>query len=418
VDETIEDGVSEGRIDGQTRRTLSNPPSYRARAYLYYLALRGHLRIDYDWLLAVGDLCIHDVVQHMSIDLGIEILAREGAGLGPRLTTSDSAMRWTLGRLAMHHGTRSADQIGDPDVDGLLCAIRRFGERSDLADYWGSIERYGVVSKHWITMVSQLRMVLYHRGQAHEVSRKIMPSCAVPAQQPEMVALVDWWLQRRAPALRPSTVYHHALTARRFLQHLGAVAPEVQTFATVKHDHVVSRTDATATERSPKTGRPLTIQSQRGHVVRLAQFFKDAEDWAWPGIPRWPLVAKRDLPRAPECVPRYIPRADLERLMTAVRSLDDSFQRAAFLVARWSGARRSEIQRLTTDCLDTYPDGTARLRLPVGKTARERLVPLHEEAAEALRAVLAIRADVADRDLPDERTGRWSGSYSFGAGSS
>jgi hypothetical protein len=30
-----------GRIDGQTRSTLRNQPSYWARAYLYYLALTG-----------------------------------------------------------------------------------------------------------------------------------------------------------------------------------------------------------------------------------------------------------------------------------------------------------------------------------------------------------------------------------------
>jgi integrase len=75
------------------------------------------------------------------------------------------------------------------------------------------------------------------------------------------------------------------------------------------------------------------------------------------------------------------------------------------IVARWSGARRSEIRRLTTDCLDSYPDGTAQLRISVGKTGRERMIPLHDEAADALRAVLAIRADGIDRRLPDERTG-------------
>jgi len=74
-----------GRINGQTRGNLSNRPSYFARAYLYYLALKGYLRIDYDWLLAVGDLCIHDVVRHMQIDLGVETLAREGAALGLRM---------------------------------------------------------------------------------------------------------------------------------------------------------------------------------------------------------------------------------------------------------------------------------------------------------------------------------------------
>ena len=160
-----------------------------------------------------------------------------------------------------------------------------------------------------------------------------------------------------------------------------------------------------ATELSPKTGRPLTSDSQRGRVVRLAQFFKDAEDWAWPDVPRWPLVAKRDLPRTPDRIPRYIPRADLDRLMDAIRALPDPFQRAAIIVARWSGARRSEVRRLTTDCLDSYADGTARLRIPVGKTGRERMIPLHDEAADALRTVLAIRANVADRACPTNALG-------------
>jgi integrase len=277
--------------------------------------------------------------------------------------------------------------------------------RPDLATYWGSADRYREVSKTWITMIGQLRLVLYHRGQAHAAPRKIMPSADVPASQPAMSALISKWLERRAPALRPSTIYHLALVARRFLAHLAVTAPEVRTFADVKHKHIVSWMDAMATELSPLTGRPLTARTQRGCVVRLTQFFKDAEDWGWPDVPRWPLVAKRDLPRTPDCIPRYIPRADLDRLMDAIRALPDPFQRAAMIVARWSGARRSEIQRLTTDCLDSYADATPRLRIPVGKTARERMIPLHEEAADALRTVLAIRAKVTDRRLPDERTG-------------
>jgi integrase len=52
------------------------------------------------------------------------------------------------------------------------------------------------------------------------------------------------------------------------------------------------------------------------------------------------------------------------------------------IVARWSGARRGEIRSLDLDCLDAYPEGTPRLRIPVGKGRTERLVPLHEEAAE------------------------------------
>ncbi len=77
--------------------------------------------------------------------------------------------------------------------------------------------------------------------------------------------------------------------------------------------------------------------------------------------------------------------------MDAVRRLSCPYQRAALLIARWSGARRGEIRRLSVDCLDTYPDGTPRLHIPIGKTKKERLIPLHEEAAEAIRALQAIR---------------------------
>lgn len=394
-----------GRVVGQTRATLYNRPSYWARAYLYYLALNGHLRLDYTWLLAIGDLCVHDVARHLRLDLGVKTLALEAAAFGLRHANAELSMRWALGRIALHSGPRPVDQLGDEDIDHLLVAVRRFSERSDLDAYWTSGDRYREVSKSWITKIGQLRLVLYHRGQVREAPRKIMPSADVRPAQPAMGALVEKWLERRAAALRPSTVYHLALTARSFLGHLAAAAPEVQTFAAVKHEHVIGWMNAMATELSAKTGRPLTAHSQRGRVVRLAQFFKDAEDWAWPDVPRWPLVAKRDLPRQPDRIPRYIPRADLDRLMDAVRALPDPFQRAAMIIARWSGARRSEVRRLTTDCLDSYSDGTARLRIPVGKTARERMIPLHDEGADALRAVLAIRADGADRRLPDERTG-------------
>lgn len=61
--------------------------------------------------------------------------------------------------------------------------------------------------------------------------------------------------------------------------------------------------------------------------------------------------------------------------MDAVEELEDPHQRAALLLLRWSGARRGEIARLTLNCLDAYPDGYPRLRIPVGKTYAERMVP-------------------------------------------
>src|SRR5207302_3380755 len=55
-----------------------------------------------------------------------------------------------------------------------------------------------------------------------------------------------------------------------------------------------------------------------------------------------------------------------------------------------------------------YPDGTPRLRIPAGKTYQERLVPLHEEAAVAIRVLQLHRASEPTRGLVDELTGRLS----------
>jgi IS605 OrfB family transposase len=103
--------------------------------------------------------------------------------------------------------------------------------------------------------------------------------------------------------------------------------------------------------------------------------------------------------------PRYIPEEELTRLMGAIRTLGCPYQRTALLIARWSGARRDEIRRLEMNCLDSYSDGTPRLRISAGKTYQERLIPLHEEAAQAIRSLQAYRANEPTRGFRDDLTG-------------
>jgi len=120
-------------------------------------------------------------------------------------------------------------------------------------------------------------------------------------------------------------------------------------------------------------------------------------------VPARPLLGLGDLPKQPQRVPRFIPDEELSRLMTAIRELSCPFQQTALLIARWSGARRGEIRRLEIDCLDAYPDGTSRLRIPAGKTKKERLIPLNEEAAEAIRHLQSLKR--GERGFRDSHTG-------------
>jgi integrase len=222
---------------------------------------------------------------------------------------------------------------------------------------------------------------------------------------PRMQAVVERWLAARRLTDRPSTVVKLELAVRRFGAWLGEHAPTIETFADVNREHCLGFLSALAEEPTERTGRPLGALSRIQRISGLAMFFRDTAAWEWSDVPGRPLLAAGDAPRRPVRLPRHIPAQDLARLMAAVAQLPCPFQRAALLVARWSGARRGEIQRLALDCLDRYPDGTARLRLPAGKTYRERSVPLHEEAAAALQELIDVRRTGPERAFVDELTG-------------
>lgn len=396
-----------GRRWRQAKGKLPHRVSYQARAYLYYLALTDRMRLDYDWLLALGTLRSEDVSRPLGLDLGIDLLSKEAAGLGFHPVSARLAMHWTLSRIALHTGVRTPAAIRSSHLDDLLVAIRRLGDRPDIGLFWASPERYrSSPAKAWITHVGQLRLVLYHRGQIQEQPRKVMPAYAArPPLQPGMHALAERWLALRRPGLRPSTQYHLELAVRRFLEHLGATAPRVTGFDQVTREHVLAWMHAMATEVQASTGSKLSVQTRRDRVCGLGQFLRDTAAWGWEGVPARPLLDHRDLPRRLVRVPRFIPADELARLMEAIGALGCPYQRASLLTARWSGARRGEVQRLALDCLDRYPDGTGRLRVPAGKTGRERVVPLHDEAADALREVAKLRAGAVERPLTDERTG-------------
>ncbi|MFD8781891.1 tyrosine-type recombinase/integrase [Kitasatospora sp. NPDC059599] len=151
---------------------------------------------------------------------------------------------------------------------------------------------------------------------------------------------------------------------------------------------------------------PLSRAYRAGIISTVAVFFRHAAVAEWDDVPARPLITHADVPRVVERVPRFIPEDQLGPVMDQVRSLECPLQRCALLVARWNGARRTEIRKLHLDCLDAYPDGTPRLRLAAGKALKERTVPLHEEAADAIRALVALWQVQHDRGIHDSDLGR------------
>jgi integrase len=232
-----------------------------------------------------------------------------------------------------------------------------------------------------------------------------MPKYAEPSPgSPRMLATLARYLTTRSLTSRPGTITRLEVSFRRFMQWVSQAYPQIETFAEVTRDHLLEFAQWLSSWKGMHSGQPLSTLTKRGNLCALSVFFRDTASWGWEDVPGRPLLSAGDLPKLPERVPRYVPEDELARLMTAIHALPCPYQRTALLIARWSGARRDEIRRLSIDCLDSYPDGTPRLRIPAGKTKRERMIPLHEEAAAAIREIQGLRC-TEDRGLRDTQTG-------------
>jgi integrase len=148
------------------------------------------------------------------------------------------------------------------------------------------------------------------------------------------------------------------------------------------------------------------VSFRRSVVTLITRFVTETAAWEWDDVPARVLFTRADIPKINHPVPRFIPDHELAALMTAVDQLADPYERAALIVARWSGARRDEIRRLAVDCLDAYPDGHPRLRIPVGKGYAERMIPLHPQAAGALQPVIDLARQQQARRRFDPSAGR------------
>jgi integrase len=396
-----------GRLPGETHKEPSYPISFYARPYLLFLALRGYVTFDYAWMFGAGQIRIIDAATAMGLELGTGELVEEAVALGYNRGSLSQAMRWTVGRIALHSGIRRAGEITDDHITEALEAVRRFSERDDLRFFYPSAQNYrDNASKQWITHLHQLQVVLFHRGQVTTQPRKLMPSWKPPlVLPPRMQVVADTWLAARRLTDAPATVVKLELAVRRFGEWLGEHHPDVVSYADVTRDHCLAWLQDLAESPTERTGKPLSAVSRIQRVSGLSQLFRDTAAWEYADVPGYAPLNARDAPKKAMRVPRFIPDHELDLVMPVINQIPCPFQRAALLVARWSGARRDEIRRLPLDCLDRYPDGTPRLRLPGRKTYKERVVPLHKDAGAALQHLIDLRRSAPERPFTDERTG-------------
>lgn len=378
----------------------------KARSYLYFLAVRGYLRFDLKWLVAMRRLPVWGYYfRRVGLDAALERFIGEAAELGYSELSARAAGEWILSRIYMHTLDSELRNIGEAEIADLEEAVVAFGLRPDLELFYGHRGKYAGFITFRKTHLHLFRVVLYHRGQLSEAPRKGGPPLPErPVLKPRMEDAARRYADWHRAADRRLTAERTLRGLRAFISWSSEAHPEIESFADVDREVVLEYAEALSKVVVPRTGRLLAPATKTGRLIHLSNFFRDTAEWGWQDVPGRQLLGRGDFPRKVHRVPRYIPEDELDRLVETIRVLKCPYQRTALLVTRWSGARRDEVRRLETDCLDSYSDGMPRLRIPASKTYEERVIPLNEEAAREIHALREISKP--GRGLRDSHTGK------------
>jgi site-specific recombinase XerD len=190
------------------------------------------------------------------------------------------------------------------------------------------------------------------------------------------------YVQLRRATWHPTTVRQHDYRLKSFLRCLRALDPGLRHFDQVRrHPHI---------EHWLIGLQRLQPVSRLAELHTLRQFLQAQIDWGWPHAPAEDLLRDEDFPRLPRHLPKPLDPAEDEALQEALRK-DGCLRSLAILVLRRTGLRVGELLGLTVDAIGVDAQGKSVLRVPPGKTYRERMVPLSKETVTILGQVLQRR---------------------------
>lgn len=383
--------------------------NHNARNYLLHLALTGAIRLDWGWLFGIGVLRPWPIADALGLPLRrhVEQLLRRAAELGLPAADSHQHVNWAVPRMLLHRGVSDLASLTIADADELRDVLRAVVDVPQI-DQVLTPDQLTTTARVWATHAFHTGVLLYHAGIIDTLPERNRPKPLRPVSTVAAIATtMNSYLAERALSDRPATVGQIRAALLRLSDWLTQTRPDIKSLAELDRPAMLeflTWIHAQAKWRHPE--QPLSPAYRRMVIHQITAFFRNTAQAGWASVPARSPLTTTDIPRTVARVPRFIPDAQLDPLMDAIRRLECPLQRAALLVARWSGARRSEIGRLHLDCLDTYPDGTHRLRLAAGKSRKERVVPIHPEAADAVRALVHIRRTQPDRPIHDDDLGR------------
>lgn len=126
---------------------------------------------------------------------------------------------------------------------------------------------------------------------------------------------------------------------------------------------------------------------------------EDLIHWQWVEAPPAGLLDDQDL--APEEV--YLPRPlqpDLDQAVQKTLIEANTFPAMGLLLLRYTGMRIGEMRDLSLNAMESSGPDTFTLRVPIGKTRSERLIPLDTRTVALIQRIIKQRCCRRKRRLP------------------
>jgi site-specific recombinase XerD len=203
---------------------------------------------------------------------------------------------------------------------------------------------------------------------------------------------IERYLRRWRPTQRPSTIESKQGILRRFVAYLREHHPEVRHFSQLKRDpHIEGWLE------SMLYLHPVT----RNAAIRTIRLFcEDLNAWQWSDAPPLHLLSNEDLAPEPLVLPRPLPPELDQAAQKAFREAG-TFASMAFLLLRYTGMRLGEMRALPLNAMESSGPDTFSLRVPVGKTYCERLIPIEKHTVELIQRIIAQRGSRRKKGVPE-----------------
>lgn len=236
------------------------------------------------------------------------------------------------------------------EVSELEQFLGRLAKTSDL-------ERARAIRRHLaLTYLDWLR------------SRRLLsfdPRCAWPRSNFPLPPHATRFLELLEPTHTLSTVRGYQTTLRQF--HIWLNANRVALLG-LERSHVESWLAWLHARQLAACTRVNIIQHVRAYLEWL-------EEQRMISVPSETLIRSADLPKLPKYLPRPVP-PDIDRLLQQRFKKSGCLYQLGLLLMRRTGLRIGELIALPYQCLRTDHAGNTLLKVPLGKLATERLVPL------------------------------------------